>query len=131
MSATTTSYTHPCPTCGEGNVLCPEQGTVCPCDICGTVPGSLTYQGRAYPLSMTRPNSVGRAQDNDVTVHGGWVSRYHCQVIHVAGVWCVTDSDSSNGTYLNGERLPANQGHVLNNGDVVNIGGVDVVFECE
>jgi phosphoserine phosphatase RsbU/P len=49
--------------------------------------------------------TVGRQPDCDVCLESPAVSRLHAQVLHVDGSYFVEDLGSSNGTFLNGERI--------------------------
>jgi serine phosphatase RsbU (regulator of sigma subunit)/pSer/pThr/pTyr-binding forkhead associated (FHA) protein len=49
--------------------------------------------------------SIGRAADCDVCLESPAVSRLHAQVLRAGGHFYVEDRGSSNGTFLNGERI--------------------------
>ena len=59
------------------------------------------------------------------------VSRKHARLHLLRGCLYVTDLDSPNGAFLNGERLPAHQPHMLISGDNLELGrlGIRVQFE--
>ena len=65
--------------------------------------------------------TIGRSSQNDITVNDSKVSRHHCQIIqHDDGNFSLSDFGSTNGTYVNGNRV---HGEVkLNPSDVVRIG---------
>src|SRR5258708_9102246 len=48
---------------------------------------------------------VGRASDNEIAIDNQRVSRYHAQLRWVESSWLVYDLDSTNGTFVDGERL--------------------------
>jgi len=49
---------------------------------------------------------VGRQGSNDLQLRGdSTVSRCHCQIHLQSGVWSITDSGSSHGTWVEGERI--------------------------
>ena len=50
------------------------------------------------------------------------VSRKHCCIYFKDGVWYVRDTDSSNGTAVNGRDIGINGVHPLNNGDLLKLG---------
>jgi hypothetical protein len=50
--------------------------------------------------------SIGKSLDNDLPITDDpAVSRVHALLEHVGPAWCLTDVGSTNGTYVNGERL--------------------------
>lgn len=59
---------------------------------------------------VTRKTSVvvGRAVDADITVQNSGVSRQHCRIEYIQGVFYITDLGSSNGTFIDGQRLEPN-----------------------
>jgi hypothetical protein len=58
-----------------------------------------------YPLHIGL-NTVGRAPENDVIIHDGYVSRRHCAIlVHSDNRVELFDIASKNGTYLNGNKL--------------------------
>ena len=81
-------------------------------------PGSATP---APPGSLT----VGRATDNDIVIPDVLASRHHATLIPTPGGTEIRDNRSINGTFVNGSRV---DGALLNEGDVVTIGNVDLVF---
>lgn len=63
--------------------------------------------------------AIGRAQENDIVIRNVLVSRHHAQITLDGGTCRITDLDSGNGTFLNGERVIGSQ--CLRPGDVVRI----------
>jgi hypothetical protein len=57
-----------------------------------------------------------------------YVSRRHAQIIADAQGYSLEDLGSENGTYLNSTRLPANQPVLLHNGDIIQVGKVQMQF---
>ena len=52
---------------------------------------------------------IGRAADNDLVISQPRVSRYHAQLRRVESTWLVYDLDSTNGTFVDGQQLSAQQ----------------------
>src|SRR3712207_69715 len=71
--------------------------------------------------------TIGRAEDNDLTLASDMASRHHARVYPAADGYRLADLGSSNGTYLNGERFHQ-QERLLRNGDTVQIGGETLRF---
>ncbi len=69
----------------------------------------------------SRPQlSVGRAPDNDVRLDGLQISNHHARFARTNGSVSVEDAGSTNGVYVNGERISGRRGVQLS--DVIQIG---------
>ena len=64
---------------------------------------------------------IGRHSDNDLCLPKNQLSRRHAEIDRYEDVFVITDSDSSNGTTLNGK--PLERPTALKNGDKINLGG--------
>ncbi len=103
----------------------------------------LTIHGTPMTVRMEVKNRiiVGRSDVNDnlfpdldLTPYGGLqqgVSRQHAAIIAETDRLLIIDLESTNGTFVNGERLQANKPFRLRHGDEVHIGkiGIDVRLE--
>jgi predicted component of type VI protein secretion system len=69
------------------------------------------------------PYSIGRARDCDLVVDQTAVSRLHAQLDYVHEQVTVTDLGSTNGTFVNRQRLEPHKPRRLKSGDVINLGG--------
>jgi pSer/pThr/pTyr-binding forkhead associated (FHA) protein len=72
---------------------------------------------------------IGRMEDNDLGVEGVKVSRYHAVVVEMGGGFAVNDLRSTNGTLVGEQRVL--DSHFLRSGDVIRIGGTDLIFEMD
>lgn len=71
--------------------------------------------------------NIGRAEYNDLVIAEDSVSGSHAKLQRREGVWVLTDNESTNGTWVDGERV---QGEVmLGPGSVVRFGEISVLFE--
>jgi signal transduction histidine kinase len=70
--------------------------------------------------------TIGRHPNNDVSLLLESVSRFHAKLDLVGTRWIVTDLNSSNGTFVNGERIATPR--VLSEGDVLTLGRADFIF---
>jgi len=72
--------------------------------------------------------TIGRRGRNDIAL--AWdreVSRLHATIEHFGDNWTITDDGlSSNGSFVNGERLSGR--HRLEDGDTILVGGTPIVF---
>jgi pSer/pThr/pTyr-binding forkhead associated (FHA) protein len=83
--------------------------------------------GREYTVGATGL-TIGRDAGCDVVVPSGEVSRRHAGIAPGAGGYVLTDT-SSNGVFVNGERVPQSQ--VLGRGDVVRVGNEEFRFYAD
>ncbi len=65
--------------------------------------------------------SIGRSGNNDITLPLDGVSRFNTRLQATSAGWELTDLGGINGTFLNGERMKAQEGVLLNTGDVFEI----------
>ena len=78
---------------------------------------------------LDRPRmSVGRDQSNDICLGDKSVSRHHANVLKILGQYFLEDARSTNGTRLNGQEV---QKHLLNAGDVIDIGKYKLSFQID
>ena len=64
-------------------------------------------------LTVTDSLSVGRGSDNDLVLGSKQISRNHAQLSVLNGQLYVKDLESSNGTFINDERIAANESKQL------------------
>lgn len=62
---------------------------------------------------------LGRLPENDLEISDTKVSREHCRITQENGAYTIKDLDSSNGTFVNGERIDSK---TLEEGDRILIG---------
>jgi hypothetical protein len=73
--------------------------------------------------------SVGRGRDSELSVNDGSVSKIHAALMmNREGTLLVSDTGSTNGTYINGRRLAYGEARQIEDGDVVGFGDVEVRF---
>src|SRR3989442_232356 len=85
-----------------------------------------TPQGPRLPVGTPVAN-VGRADYNDLVIADGSVSTSHAKLQRREGVWVLVDLDSTNGTFVDGERVHGES--PLAPGAAVRFGDVQLVFE--
>jgi len=65
------------------------------------------------------PITIGRDADNDIPLDDTKLSRRHCRIVRSPEGFVLEDMESSNGSYVNGERADS---QVLSAGDTITIG---------
>jgi signal transduction histidine kinase/pSer/pThr/pTyr-binding forkhead associated (FHA) protein len=81
-------------------------------------------KGRRFELPDA-PTHVGR-ESRQLPLTDNTVSRRHCELLPENGDWIVRDLGSSNGTYVNGNRVTGQ--HALKLGDQIRVGRTLMVF---
>jgi pSer/pThr/pTyr-binding forkhead associated (FHA) protein len=80
-----------------------------------------------YPVSVGRAVTIGRNDSNDIVLDNMAVSGKHARIDSVSSTFILTDLDSTNGTFVNDERLTSRHG--LRNNDVISIGKHELIFD--
>jgi len=87
-------------------------------------------QSRRQQLAADAEYSVGSSADNDICIALPTVSRQHASLrVGIEGDLAVCDLGSRNGSYVDGERLHANQWAAINADTAVRIGSVLVQLQ--
>ena len=63
------------------------------------------YQGGEFPLEMDNEVVIGRSSDLDMVLVEDMVSRRHARITSYSGELGIEDFGSTNGTFVNGERI--------------------------
>ena len=74
--------------------------------------------GEVLPL-LERGVRIGRETSNDICLSDLALSRVHCTIDTVDGKWRIRDSQSSNGTFVNGKQIKEQE---LASGDQLQLG---------
>jgi pSer/pThr/pTyr-binding forkhead associated (FHA) protein len=80
--------------------------------------------GKVYEVAQAA--ILGRLDTNDIPVKDGKASREHAKIYKQGEQYAIVDLNSSNGTFVNGEKITK---RILKNGDEIAIGLVRLVFE--
>lgn len=89
-----------------------------------------TAEGAELPFTFRilpgNIKTIGRAARADFIVDAALVSRLHCRLTAGATELEVIDLDSTNGTFVNGERTPR---ATLHTGDRLGVGRVELTVD--
>lgn len=84
--------------------------------------------GKIFPMEG-EALTIGREAGNAIVINDAEVSRKHTQFVLQGGKYVVTDLGSTNGTFVNGQRLTGQ--HVLQPGEVISLGEqINLLFEA-
>ncbi len=98
-----------------------------------TTPALATFLVRSGQLKGQRLTvrvpvvNIGRAEYNDLVLPDDSVSGAHAKLQRREGIWVLLDNDSTNGTWVDGERVTGET--MLGPGAVVRFGEVSAMFE--
>ncbi|HZE96413.1 MAG TPA: adenylate/guanylate cyclase domain-containing protein [Planctomycetota bacterium] len=81
-------------------------------------------QSREVPLNK-ETISIGRTPENDIELKDSLISRKHTSIVRKGERWVVYDLGSSNGTFVNRERVDMKP---LDNGDIIRVGESEIHF---
>lgn len=81
--------------------------------------------GRTFELTVER-TTVGRVEDNTFQIPDGSVSSHHAEIILRGTDVVVKDLNSTNGTFINGDRITE---MVLKSGQVLRFGQVELKID--
>ena len=87
---------------------------------------SIDIGGQRVPVGPAG-SVIGRSTDADIVVPAHEVSRRHAQILPDRDGWTLTDLGSTNGVRLNGRPLGVPTR--LQDGDVIEVGAVELIFE--
>lgn len=81
-------------------------------------------QGEKEEIRISEtPFVIGRTTANaDYAVDARGISRRHLQLDYEDGVYYVTDLNSTNGVYINDNKIPEGERSIVENGDIIGIG---------
>ena len=83
--------------------------------------------GRSYDLKVEK-TTIGRLEDNTFPIPEQSISSHHCEVLLKGSDVVVKDLDSTNGTYINGEKISEKP---LKPGQILRLGQVEIRLEGE
>lgn len=98
-----------CPYCGRQN----DQDAVF-CIFCSS--------DLSHSSQFKKKWTVGGAADNDFVEDFPMVSGHHCEIYYDGEQLSILDRESTNGTWVNGRRIPPFQRAIIRPGDVISLG---------
>ena len=96
-------------------------------EVCGWIVAlNGQHKGEDFRLRVGK-NVLGTAADCDIVLTDKKISRKHATVRYEGGEFQIADLDSSNGTFVNDEKV---QKHDLIDNDIVKLGDIQFEFKC-
>jgi pSer/pThr/pTyr-binding forkhead associated (FHA) protein len=83
--------------------------------------------GRTYDLKAEK-TSIGRVEDNQFQIAEPSISSHHCEVLLRGNDVVVKDLTSTNGTFINGEKVTESP---LKPGQILRLGQVEIRLETD
>jgi pSer/pThr/pTyr-binding forkhead associated (FHA) protein len=84
------------------------------------------FKGKRLPIKVPVAN-IGRGDYNDVVISDASVSTMHAKLQRREAIWILTDLDSTNGTFVEGERISGEA--ALTPGTTLKFGDIIALFE--
>ncbi len=83
--------------------------------------------GKRVEIASDKPTRLGRGSENDIVIADKSVSRHHANITAKDGSYVVRDLESSNGTFLDGQKIQSAQ---LSDGNRIRFGDIEWTIEC-
>src|SRR2546422_11745909 len=83
--------------------------------------------GRAHELKVDK-TTIGRVEDNTFPITEPSVSSHHCEILLRGPDVMVKDLNSTNGTFINGEKISES---VLKPGQILRLGQIEMRLETD
>lgn len=86
------------------------------------------FEGKEY-LVFSGTTSIGRIGANSIVLFKDKaVDEHHCEIVQEGSKYVLIDSGSSQGTFINGNRVKR---HVLSKGDAIGVGNTVLIFNVK
>jgi len=86
-------------------------------------------RGTSFSLTLDR-YTIGRADECDICISDPTISGQHCTLSKQEdGTFVIQDDGSTNGTKINSNQVEPGQAYPLKNGDILQIGGIEILFD--
>ena len=84
-----------------------------------------TQSGNLFDITK-KATSIGRDADNDITIDGIYISKFHAEIIYKNGKFYIIDKNSENGISVNGNQNVTQ--FELHDGDTIYLGPLELYF---
>jgi len=83
---------------------------------------------RFAPEDETNVFKIGRAQDNDIIIADYVISKHHAEIVMFRDMYFIVDSNSTNGTKVNGRPVTSQMKIQLQHNSIISFGRYGFVF---
>lgn len=87
-----------------------------------------TQPPKMYQVSKDNPTTIGRDKANNIIVEDRTMSSQHFRIVPKDGQWFVLDLNSTNGTFVDGERIKYKE---IKHGSQIHAGQNQFIFRLE
>lgn len=86
----------------------------------------LMFNKKKVPLAAKI--TIGREYDNSVVIDNKLASRHHAVIQKIKDAYFIKDEGSTNGTFVNGKKIPSDKYVKLSSGDKITVGTSSIVM---
>ena len=86
----------------------------------------LSYKGKYIPIISII--TIGRDKKSTIKINDNMTSRKHALIQKIKNNFFIKDLDSTNGTYVNNEKIPHNKYIKLHKKDILRIGRTEIII---
>ena len=79
-------------------------------------------------INLVAKMTIGRSPDCNIVIDNKLASRLHASIQKIKDVFFIKDENCTNGTFINGRRIPNDKYVKLNPGDRITVGSVNLVL---
>lgn len=79
-------------------------------------------------IELVAKITIGRETDNNIVVDNKLASRHHAIIQKIRDAYFIKDENSTNGTFVNGTKIPEGKYVKLQVGDKITIGTMNLVI---
>ena len=87
-----------------------------------------SVKGSSEAIKLRRDATIFGREKGDIVIDDHEISSTHCQIQNISGVYHIFDMNSTNGTFLNNERIVKAK---LAHGDIITFGQTNFRFQLE
>lgn len=86
----------------------------------------LSYKGKTFSIVSTI--TLGRDKENDIQIDDTLTSRFHAVIQKIKDAYFLKDLDSTNGTFINGKKVPKDKYCKLHQDDTIRLGRTEITI---